>query len=136
MLAGKTLDRLEAAEQIAEKGEVVLDEPTWASVAPVAQQNGWRTSNGARYALVTALTTTIAPKPWLPLAADALAEAQVRPWVLAPVYDRLIRGQSRFLAELRPAVGLFMNFSGIEYDNDEHAGEKTGYLCPACPANR
>lgn len=124
VLAGKTLDRLEGAEQVAEKGEVILDETTWASVAPMARMRGWRSRDGARYAIVTELTTTVEPKPWLPLEADALDEGQVRPWVLAPVYERLIRGQSRFLAELRPAIGLFLNFSGIDYDNDESAGAK------------
>ena len=36
----------------------------------------------------------------------------------------MIRGQDKFLADLRPAVALFLNFSGIDYDNDPDAGIK------------
>lgn len=124
VLAGKTLDRLEDVEQAADKGEVVLDETTWAAVAPIAQMSGWRNRTGTRYAIVTGLTTTVETKPWLPLERDALTEAQVRPWVLGPVYERLVRGQSGFLADLRPATALFLSFGGIDYDNDERAGEQ------------
>lgn len=124
VIAGKTLDRLEAAQHVSESGDVILDETTWASVAPIGQLRGWRSREGARFALVTGLTVQVEPQPWLPLAANALTDAQVRPWVLAPVYERLTRGQSSFLAELRPAVCLFLNFGGIDYDADERAGDK------------
>lgn len=124
VLAGKTLDRLEAAEQVAEKGEVVVEEATREAIAPIAQIRGWRHRNGVRYAIVTGLTGQIAPQPLTPPAPDALSEEQVRPWVPASVYERLVRGQSQFLAELRPAVALFLNFKGIDYDNDAHAPKK------------
>ena len=50
-----------------------------------------------------------------------LSEAQVRPWVLRPVYDRLASGQGEFLTELRPANVVFVRFEGIDYDEDEDA---------------
>ena len=49
---------------------------------------------------------------------------QIRPWLLPPVYERLQAGKGEFLAELRPAVVLFLSFGGIDYDGDETAGAK------------
>ena len=49
---------------------------------------------------------------------------QMRPWLLAAVYERLRSGAGNFLAELRPTVALFLRFTGIDYDGDEAAGEK------------
>ena len=55
---------------------------------------------------------------------ETLTEDQLRGCLLPPVYARLRAGQGRFLAELRPAVALFMNFRGLDYDEDDAAGEK------------
>jgi class 3 adenylate cyclase len=42
----------------------------------------------------------------------------------------LCRGQRQFLAELRPAVTLFLRFAGLDYDGDDAAGEKLDrYIC-------
>lgn len=124
VLAGKTLDTLDAAGGLADKGQVILDEAAWSSVASIARLEGWRSRDGSRYAIVSGLSAPVAPQPWQPLAPNTLRDDQVRPWVLAPIYERLVRGQSRFLAELRPAIALFLNFKGIDYDNDDRAGEK------------
>ncbi len=48
----------------------------------------------------------------------------MRVWLLAPIYERLRRGLGNFLAELRTTVPLFVRFDGIDYDNDDEAGEK------------
>ena len=66
----------------------------------------------------------VAPNPWPALPADALTDEQVRPWLLAPVYERLRIGNGDFLAELRPAVAVFTRFDGIDYENDAEAGAK------------
>ena len=62
--------------------------------------------------------------PWPTLSSETLTEEQIRPWLLPPVYLRLTAGQVRFLAEIRPAVSLFLKFTGLDYDNDDEAGEK------------
>src|SRR3970282_421823 len=41
-----------------------------------------------------------------------------------PVYERLRRGQGDFLAELRPAVSLFLRFGGVDYDEDDEGGQQ------------
>jgi class 3 adenylate cyclase/tetratricopeptide (TPR) repeat protein len=124
VLAGTTVDRLAATEEVAEKGEVVLDELTLGSLASIAQLSEWRTRDSARYAVISEFIAQVQPKAWAPLAPDALGAEQVRSWVLPPVYERLKRGQGKFLAEFRHAIVLFLNFSGIDYDNDEAAGDK------------
>ncbi|MDX1415665.1 MAG: AAA family ATPase [Candidatus Promineifilaceae bacterium] len=40
------------------------------------------------------------------------------------MYERVKSGQARYLAELRPAVSMFISFSGIDYDDDDRAGQK------------
>ena len=54
----------------------------------------------------------------------SLTEAQTRPWLLPPVYERLKAGRGRFLAELRTAIALFISFKGLDYDQDDAAGDK------------
>ncbi|HEX3345178.1 MAG TPA: AAA family ATPase, partial [Polyangiaceae bacterium] len=43
---------------------------------------------------------------------------------LPQVYARLQAGQGDFLAELRPAVALFLRFGGLDFDGDDAAGHK------------
>lgn len=125
-LAGTTLVRMAAAEHLAARGEVVLDEMPAVQVRNALEVAEWRVDpeSGRRCAVVRALARPIADAPWSPLPSDALDEAQVGSWLLPPVYERLRRGQGAFLAELRPTVALFLAFTGIDYDGDEGAGEK------------
>jgi class 3 adenylate cyclase len=53
-----------------------------------------------------------------------LPVAQARSWVLPAVQARLQPGQSDFLAELRPAVALFVRFPTLDYDGDAAAGAR------------
>jgi class 3 adenylate cyclase/tetratricopeptide (TPR) repeat protein len=125
-LAGAILDHLAAAEHHAEKGEVVLDPAAVAAVGEVVEFAGWRVDaeTEQRFGVVARLREQPEPAPWPPLPLDALSEAQVRPWLLPPVYKQLSSGQGEFLAELRPAVALFLRFGGIDYDHDENAEAK------------
>ncbi len=124
--AGATLERLATAEHHAGKGEVVLDAGTARALQEHLHIVEWRRDEefGYRFAVVEALTLSVPESPWPPLAPDALSEAQVRPWLLPAVYQRLHTGSGEFLAELRPAVALFLRFGGIDYDRDEAAPAK------------
>ena len=53
-----------------------------------------------------------------------LPEDLVRPWLLPAVYERMRTGRGEFLAELRPAIPVFLRFGGIDYDHDDEAIEK------------
>jgi tetratricopeptide (TPR) repeat protein/class 3 adenylate cyclase len=147
VLAGATLDRLAAAEKQAQQGEVVVGPETIAAIGDKLVLTHWRNEKGDRiadtvgsapyFAVVTGLIAS--PQESTPvnfqeftqvLATSStfdephLTEDQVRPWLLPPVYERLRAGQGRFLAEIRPAVALFLSFGGLDYDHDDAAGEK------------
>ncbi|MCA9979242.1 MAG: AAA family ATPase, partial [Anaerolineales bacterium] len=125
VLAGDTLSQMAAAEHMAERNEVVVT----AEVASKLQEHLQLTAerqdaDGHIYHVVGDLTTPITLPPWPQLPDDALTVDQMRPWLLPPVFSQLNTGQDTFLAELRPAVTLFLYFDGIEFDADDTAGEK------------
>jgi predicted ATPase/class 3 adenylate cyclase len=126
-LAGATLDDVAAAERQAEKGEVVLGPTAVALLERYVTIVDWRQDEqGHRYAVVDGIAISITlSAPWPSIALADLAGAQLRPWLLPPVYDRLLQtGQQAYLAELRPAVTLFLRFGGLDYDGDDEAGPK------------
>lgn len=127
VLAGATLDHMAAAEKHAEKGEIVLGPSTTASLKDLISVADWREDPETQtcFAVIHGLLTdTEASDPWPTLDTQAFQEDQLRSWVLPPVYERLQTGQGQFLAELRPAVTLFLRFSGLDYDTDDLAGSK------------
>ena len=127
-MAGDTLNRMAEAEHQAEKGEVVVGLDIIARIGEQLDIVAWRGSDPAnQFGVVGGLKSsevTHTSLAWSPLTAEAFVEEQIRPWVLPPIYERLQTEQGQFLAELRPAVVLFLFFSGIDYDNDDAAGEK------------
>lgn len=129
-LAGRTIDRLAAAGKLAGKGEIVCDEPTFHALAGVADLKEWHTTDSMRFAVLSGLRAEVQPIFEIPREPEVLSNEQVRPWILAPVYHRLDSGQSDFLAELRYTVPVFFSFGGIDYEDDESAGEKLdAFVC-------
>jgi adenylate cyclase len=126
VLAGATLDRMAAAEHQAERGEVLVEAGVISQLCEQAEIADWRedVETGDRYAVVAGLACQVEEMPWSSLPPGTLSEDQVRPWLLPPVWDRLVAGQGRYLAELRPGVALFVRFGGLDYDEDDAAGEK------------
>src|SRR5579859_2018251 len=123
MLAGAPLARVAAIEHLVGAGEVVVAAPTVAGLTDSVVIVGWRGDPATldRCAVITAGAAPVAlptlalpPLPTLPI-------AQLRPWLLPIVWERLRQGQAIFLAELRPAVALFLRFQGLEYDSDPAA---------------
>src|SRR5919202_1666992 len=132
VLAGTTLENLAAAEHLAARGEVVLDPATVAALDGALRVAAWRdgAEDGRRFAVVEGLVglageVAAAPGPAAPGdGPGSLTDEQVRPWLLPAVYERLRGGQGEFLAELRPAVALFLQFGGSDYEGDPEAGAK------------
>jgi class 3 adenylate cyclase/Tfp pilus assembly protein PilF len=130
-LAGETLYRLATGEHHAHRGEVLLDQPTVAALGEEIEVLEWREDpeSATRFAVVNSLKLLVEADHWPPLEAEALSYDLVRPWLLPPVYDRLMSGMGEFLTELRPTVALFLGFSGIDYDGDPDAESKlTSYV--------
>jgi class 3 adenylate cyclase/tetratricopeptide (TPR) repeat protein len=123
LLAGSLLDRVAAIEHQLHPGEVAVDASLIAPLGNQAMVREWRTSMGnERCGVLTELTHPVPPTPWPVLA--ALHVDLTRDWLLPPVYQRLQQDSGGFLAELRPSVAVFHKFSGIDYDDDEAAGDK------------
>ncbi len=140
VLAGATLKRMAMAEQYARKGEVLLSQELVVRLGSQISLGEWRgkaktgklrITAPVYFGVVNSLTTAVEPCPWPAnltpnenAGNGGLSEAQIRPWLLPPVYQSLQSGQDEFLAEIRPAVALFLKFEGLDYDHDEAAGEK------------
>lgn len=141
VLAGATLERMATAEQLANKGEVILDPVTMQNIGYCASMKETRTDDntGSTFAVVDSLSYMPHVEPWpgLPgttstpatVQGDAesgfgLSEEHVRPWLCRPIYQRVTDGMGQFLAEIRPAVPLFLRFTGIDYDYDQDACRK------------
>jgi class 3 adenylate cyclase/tetratricopeptide (TPR) repeat protein len=124
VLAGRLMDDLAGAEHHAQRGEIVLDESAMAALEGRVSLGAPRIdeASGRVCAPLQALTIDVAGKPGVE--PDALPEDQVRSWLLPAVYERLRAGRGEFLAELRPAVPVFVRFGGIDYDNDDDASDK------------
>ncbi|MSZ76270.1 MAG: tetratricopeptide repeat protein, partial [Actinobacteria bacterium] len=119
VLAGDLMDVLAAAEGVAEPGDVVLDRTALDAVGdrveltgPVDPDDG----HACARAVLVEVPTTSDPFPSI-----RLADEVVRPWLLPPVYERMMSGRGEFLAELRPAIPLFIRFGGLDFDRDPGA---------------
>lgn len=123
VMAGRTLDLLAAADYLAQPGEVVLAEGT-EGLGEGILVSSWRGDplSGLKVALVSGLGQPVPPSPWATLPLEALSEAELRPWILPVVYERLRSGQGQFMADLRPVTALFLAFEGVGYDDDDDAG--------------
>ena len=123
VLAGRTLDRVAAAEKMANQGEIMVTAEYLATVTGAPLVAEWRQDeSGEQYARMTQLPTAVSKSPW---PETAVVDEQIaRSWLLPPVYARLQQAPDEFLAELRHAAVIFIKFSGIDYDEDDAAGEK------------
>jgi class 3 adenylate cyclase/tetratricopeptide (TPR) repeat protein len=115
-LAGSLVDEMAAVEHEADPGEIVLAESSRTSL-------GSRVETGDRGVLVR-VHGRAAASPWRRPSEVAGELDLVRPWLLPAVFERLTAGEGDFLAELRPATALFLQFSGIGFDQDPDALER------------
>lgn len=128
VLAGALIDDLAAAEHEANEGEIVLDASAVDALEGRVRLQVVRTGDDGRtYGVLEGLTVDV---PQMPPAEPArpLREDEVRPWLLPSVYERLREGRGEFLAELRPAIPLFLRFGGIDYDANGNAIEELDKL--------
>ena len=123
LLAGATVARVATAEHHAVAGEIVLDAACVADLGAAVSIGAWRedAETGEQFAPLHDLTDVPPTSPWPELPADVLTPEVLRPWLLPAVYAREMAGYGAFLTELRPAVALFLRFSGIDYDTDPDA---------------
>jgi class 3 adenylate cyclase/tetratricopeptide (TPR) repeat protein len=130
VLAGDTLIRMAAAEGLAERGETVVEEIVISRLKDSLSVDSWRSNeDGLRVGIVSEMFEEPIISPWPDLSPEVLDADRIQSWLLRPVQERILAGRG-FLAELRPAVALFMRFTGIDYDRDDEAGSKlTDFIC-------
>lgn len=125
VLAGGVIDKLAAAEQIARKGEVVVEESALRALGDrltLAERRFSRdtaTSGAVIKEVPVDVTRTALPDQLEPIAREV-----ARQWVLPTVAARLEAGGGVFLGELRTAYPMFVHFDGFDYDGDREAGAK------------
>lgn len=129
VLAGALLAEMAAAANAARKGEVVVTRALAVALAPpegpglvTCRSAVADAEEGVTVGVVQGLSRPVQEAPWGP--GRALPDDVVRPWLLPAVFERLATGRGEFLTELRPAVALFLKFTGLDYDGDERAGAK------------
>jgi adenylate cyclase len=125
-LAGATIARLSTGERVIQKGEILLDEPTYECLEGNAGISEGRVETGTSEKFMVMISLgTCADRVSQPFHhSEEIPAELLRPWLLAAVYQREHAGMTSFLTELRPAVPMFVNFSGINYDGDPDAEEK------------
>jgi len=124
VLAGGLVDRLAQAEQLAESGEVVLEDSQSAALAATELGERRISPEGGSVVVVERPGLGVPDSSPAAPALEAVPEELARRWLLPAVYERLSAGRGEFLAELRPAFPVFVSFSGIDYDSDASASGK------------
>jgi class 3 adenylate cyclase/tetratricopeptide (TPR) repeat protein len=124
VLAGATLGRVAVGEHLARPGEVLLDAAAAAALGPAARLAEPRTDteSGAAFHVLAALDAPPAPQP--AAVPPALPPDALAPWLLPVVFARHQAGLGVFLTELRPAVALFLRFTGFDFDADPTAAAR------------
>ncbi len=121
-LAGATLDRVAAAEQLLNKGEIIVGAEVIGWFGNQIRLVHWRADErGEYFAVVKSSRSVVPPLAW---PAVTLKPEIGREWLLPPVAERVLRGEGDYLAQLRSCVALFLRFGGIDYDQDKEAGAK------------
>ncbi len=122
VLAGSLMDSLAAAEQQSLPGEVVLDSGAVESLGDRVVLRETREGDAGKVGVVGSLVEEIFP-PDTPARWPHLPEETTRQWLLPPVWERMVEGRGEFLADLRPAVPVFVRFGGLDFENDPGAPE-------------
>ena len=125
-IAGKTVARLSTGDRLVKKREIILDETTRSSLKDMITiaEERINEESGKKYYILESLRKKAETRPLLLPNDDAIPLEKLRPWLLPTVFEREATGLITFLTELRPAVPVFVKFSGIDYDDDPEAGEK------------
>jgi class 3 adenylate cyclase/tetratricopeptide (TPR) repeat protein len=121
VLAGRLMDTLAAAEHHAGRGEIVLDQSAVASLGGRAVLGESREDEATERTIrvLRGLHVDVEPEPGHQ--PPPLPDDLVRSWLLPAVYDRMRTGRGEFLAELRPAIPVFLRFGGIDFDRHDDA---------------
>ena len=112
VLAGRLVDELAAAEHHAEQGEVVLDQSALEFLSTRAEiSERRRDDESGRIVGVLAGCTEPSRTRRRRSPTGRCRRSSFGPGCCPPVYERLRTGRGEFLAELRPAIPVFVRFT-------------------------
>jgi predicted ATPase/class 3 adenylate cyclase len=127
-LAGVTVTRTAIAEQLAQKGEIVVDETTVRVLDEVLTIREWRTDHETGWPFAVIAQFTGEAPAFRVESIPPLNEAALQNWVHRLVYERERAGQSSFLNEFRPCTALFVRFVGLDYDRPEAEAQLDAFI--------
>ena len=117
VLSGPAVDGAGRAEKLCAPGEVVIDRATADALSGsviLADERG-------DVVRVTGLEDTVPGDPWPDLPSPGIDAATLRHFITPAVFDGILGGNARFLAEFRAAGALFVSF-----DTDPRDDADTG----------
>lgn len=120
VLAGATVARAAAMEHHAQAGDTLIDTGTAEALGAIARVKAWIGEPGdpLRAGLLELDDLPQCAEP-AATAPDGLAEPAVAQWLLDVTRERLLGTGSDTLAEVRPAVAVFIAFTGIDYEGEQ-----------------
>jgi len=125
VLCGRTMERMADAQAMAVSGDILIDQMTAAILGQDAYiEEGPRSEQGHIFFQLRSIAVEVLFTPWPILPAGSITEAQIRPWLLPQIYERLKGGLGEFITEMRPAAAIFLRFQGIDFEHDPKAGNK------------
>lgn len=132
VMAGAAMRELSSVLTGLQRGEIRIGPGALQQIEEKVVVSEWHLSDqGQPIATLTGFRPTVTPPAAgaaLPAASDgagATLDADLLlEWLLPPVYDRICRGQGRFLNDIRPVVVLFLKFDGLDYVADADVGAK------------
>ena len=123
VIAGPTLDRLAAIAEKVASGEIVADASIGARLPSGIRVVAERSVDRAPAVVVDREPNDVTASASSPVRAPDrdsgpldLSDADLEGWLPATIRDRLRSGDGSLLAELRPAVSVFVRFGGIDFD--------------------
>ena len=119
VLAGQLMDSLAAAEA----GRAGRCGPGRGSRGGARRPGRLRETRRGRVGPVGVVDALVDAPSALEAAPDwpDLPGRRARQWLLPPVWERMVAGRGEFLADLRPAVPIFVRFGGLDFEGDPEA---------------
>lgn len=126
-LAGAIVAGVAIGEELAERGELLVDTATVEQLRDSLEIHTWRQHNQEHFAVLKQLNTPVQPTPQSPESILAPNESLIVQ--MLPLFTRnFTEGLDAFQIELRPVTALFVRFTGIDYDQDADADKKLDQL--------
>ncbi|MEI7846172.1 MAG: tetratricopeptide repeat protein [Chloroflexota bacterium] len=130
VLAGATIARTAQAEQLAHKGEVLIDTATAQILDGELTIQEWRTDplTSERFAVIQTFSQPVELPLRSPPDLRNLSPQELYPWLYLPLIERDQSGQALSLTEFRPCTALFVRFTGIDYDTDQAGPQLDAFI--------